>query len=212
ISSANKGASWSVAGNLNGDAVDDVIIYNETDYDMTMLLSSAGGFTSTTLAKNSANSGTLYYVANPPSLVDINGDGLLDILAASGTTQPGTIEKFVNGGSATAPSFPATPVDIATGDSPVAQGFADFNCDGVLDIAVTTLGCNAGDQNCPPPTGEPPVLWILPGHGTGYDAALTTMIPTGAYNLAIADFNHDGYPDLVAASGGTTVTVLINTP
>jgi hypothetical protein len=156
--------------------------------------------------------GTLYFVTNPPTLVDINGDGLIDILVQSGTITPGTIEKFVNTGTNTAPTFPVTPTDIATGDAPAAQGFADFNCDGVLDIAVTTLGCSAGSQNCPPAQGEPPVLWILPGHGTGYDAAITTPIPGGAYNLAIGDFNGDGYPDIAAASDGTTVTVLINTP
>ena len=115
-------------------------------------------------------------------------------------------------GTTTAPAFPATPTDINTGDAPAAQGFADFNCDGTLDIAVSTLGCAPGSMNCPPPAGEPPVMWILPGHGAGYDAALTTSIQGGAYNLAIGDFNSDGYPDVALAADGTTVTVLINGP
>jgi hypothetical protein len=214
IPSTNKGASWMAAGKLNADAVDDVIIFNETDDDLTMLLSKPdGSFASSRLAYDTVGTtGTLYFVTNPPTLVDINHDGLLDILVASGTIVPGTIEKFLNTGTAAAPAFPVTPADINTGDAPAAQGFADFNCDGTLDIAVSTLGCAAGSQNCPPPAGEPPVLWILPGHGAGYDAALTTAIPGGAYNLAIADFNNDGYPDIAVASGGTTVTVLMNAP
>ena len=209
--SANKGASWMTAGNLNGDAIDDVLIYNGADNDMTLLLSNGATFTPSTLAKN-GTSGTLYYVNSPPSLIDINHDGLVDILSASATTSTGTVEKFLNSGSATAPAFPVTPVDIVTGDLPIAQGFADFNCDGVLDIAVSTNGCNPLNTTCPGGTAQPPNLWILPGHGTGYDAAITTGIPLGADSLAIGDFNGDGYPDIVAGAAGTTVTVLVTAP
>jgi len=214
MASLNKGAKWMSAADLNADGRDDVVIFNDTDDDMTLLLSSpvSGGYVASRLAFDPTNMGTLYYVKNPPSLIDINGDGLLDILVASGTITPGTVEKFVNTGTASAPAFPNTPTDINTGDAPIAQGFADFNCDGTLDIAVSTLGCSPGDQNCPPPQGEPPVMWLLPGHGAGYDAAQTTSVGAGPWNLAIGDFNEDGYPDVALAGDGTTITVLINGP
>jgi hypothetical protein len=212
LASVNKGAKWMSAADLNNDGRDDVVIFNDTDDDMTLLLSnSSGGYNASRLAFDPTNMGTLYFVTNPPSLIDINGDGLLDILVQSGTIVPGNIEKFVNSGTATAPAFPNTPADIATGDAPVAQGFADFNCDGVLDIVASTLGCSPGSQNCPPAQGEPPVMWLLPGHGTGYDAAQTTSVGAGPWNLAIGDFNEDGYPDVALAGDGTTITVLLNT-
>jgi hypothetical protein len=214
VASTNKGAKWLSAADLNSDGRDDVVVFNDTDDDMTLFLSSpvSGGYVASRLAFDPTNMGTLYFVKNPPSLVDINGDGLLDILVASGTITPGTVEKFVNSGTATAPAFPNTPADINTGDAPVAQGFADFNCDGTLDIVASTLGCSPGDQNCPPAQGEPPVMWLLPGHGTGYDAAQTTSVGAGPWNLAIGDFNEDGYPDVALAGDGTTITVLVNGP
>jgi hypothetical protein len=216
VPSTNKGAKWMSAAELNNDGRDDVVVFNDTDNDMTLLLSSSvsGGYVGSRLAYDTTAMGTLYFVTNPPSLIDINGDGLLDILVASGTSGPGTVEEFLNTGSNTAPAFPAKPTDIPTGDLPNAQGFADFNCDGTLDIAVSTIGCDQANAppSCPSMMSQPPNFWLLPGHGTGYDAALTTSIPGGAYNLAIADFNGDGYPDLALASNGTTVTVLMNTP
>ena len=206
------GGSWMTVGDLNGDSADDLIVVNYDSDDMTLLLSKAGGgFTSSTLAHPAAG-GTLYFVNNPPSLVDIDHDGLVDILVASATTQPGTVEKFLNSGTATAPAFPTTPVDINTGDSPVAQGFADFNCDGVLDIAASTNGCDPANTTCPGGTAQPPAMWIYPGHGTGYDPVVTTAIPLGTDNIVIADFNNDGYPDIVTGSGASAVTVLITTP
>jgi hypothetical protein len=158
--------------------------------------------------------GTLYFVTAPMSLFDINHDGLLDIIATEGAQQPGNVEPFINTGTTTAPAFPATPTNIPTGDRPVAQGFADFNCDGTVDLAVSSNGCDQSNAppNCPNSTSQAPWFSIIPGHGAGWDAAITTTIPLGAYNFGIADFNGDGYPDIAAASGGTTVTVMINAP
>ena len=64
------------------------------------------------------------------------------------TTQTGTFEVFLNTGTKTAPAFPATPTDIATNDLPQTAQLADFNCDGLVDIAASTDGCdNSGDDD-----------------------------------------------------------------
>lgn len=205
--------SYITAGDLNNDGIDDLVVYNDSDYDLTMFLSTKGKpYTGTTLAYDVANTtGTLYYTYSPVTLVDHNGDGLLDILAPSATTNPGTFEVFLNSGTKTAPAFPTTPTDISTMNSPLTMKLADFNCDGLPDIAASTNGCEFDPDGCTASNNEPPELWVMPGHGTGYDAAIPYRIAIGANSIVVVDANRDGYPDVVAGSLGTTITVLLNT-
>jgi hypothetical protein len=211
---AGAGAMWPSAGNLNGDGVDDLVIVNQYDNDLTMLLSNGGaGFSATTLARAGAT-GFISTPNDPPTLLDVNGDGLTDILvAASDTSMPGAIEKLVNSGVPATPAFPSTPNAISTMDLPVAQAFADFNCDGVPDVAVSTNGCTTTQGQCPGGNNEPSLLWVMPGSvAGGYGSASSTSIPIGTRNIAIADFNNDGYADIITGAGGTEVTLLMNTP
>ncbi|MGZ3443837.1 MAG: hypothetical protein ACXVDD_30165, partial [Polyangia bacterium] len=129
-------------------------------------------------------------------------------LVASGTSQTGTVEKFLNSGSAAAPAFPVTPADLITGDFPPAQGLADFNCDGALDVVVSSNGCAFAGSSCPGTPG----LSILPAHAAGFDAAQTTAIDPPCDSFVIYDFNNDGYPDIAAGASGSTITVLMNVP
>ncbi|HEX8952731.1 MAG TPA: FG-GAP repeat protein, partial [Polyangia bacterium] len=59
---------------------------------------------------------------------------------------------------------------------------------------------------------QPPQLWILDGHGTGFDPRQTTAIDAYCDTLAVGDFNGDGYNDIACGSDGGTINLLINTP
>ena len=76
---------------------------------------------------------------------------------------------------------------------------ADFNGDGKLDIVTANAGNNS--------------VTVLLGNGTGgFAAAAGSPFGTGVnpQSVAVADFNGDGNPDIVAAnSGGNTATVLL---
>jgi uncharacterized protein (TIGR03437 family) len=78
---------------------------------------------------------------------------------------------------------------------------ADFNGDGLLDVVegfTFLLGNGDGSLQSPVSFGQ---FYIPP----------QTSLPFAANRLAVADFNGDGKPDLVAASGGDTgITLLIN--
>lgn len=72
---------------------------------------------------------------------------------------------------------------------------ADLNGDGYPDLVFANEGAEAGIENLAPDKGlSSYVYW---GSPTGYDVSRRTLLPTqGARDVAIADINHDGYPDI----------------
>lgn len=87
--------------------------------------------------------------------------------------------------------------EYAVGSQPNSVVTADFNGDGVADLAVT----NSGDS----------AVSILIGRGDGtFGAASSVAVGAGPTEIIAADFNADGKPDLaVANSNGASLTVLI---
>lgn len=75
---------------------------------------------------------------------------------------------------------------------------ADFNRDGVMDLAVAALEASSGVQ-----------VFLGKGDGT-FEQPVAYAPGSGAAALATADLNHDGNPDIVIASvTGDSVIVLL---
>lgn len=129
---------------------------------------------------------------------DLSGDGLRDLAVAGNGAE-------VNRGAGSrtflaARTFPAGP-------TPAATAAADFNADGIPDLAILN---NRGailcpDWGCPPPM--PASVAILMGMGSGAFAAAVTYT-TAIYGDAIevVDVDRDGVQDL--AVGGSDVQIL----
>jgi hypothetical protein len=142
------------------------------------------GAASITLA-NSSSPATGHEPASI-AVADFNGDGKPD-LAVPNLGQPGIVPSnsgpltiLLNNGDGTftpAPS-PATPSD------PASVAAADFNGDGIADLAVDG-GVNGS-------------LMILLGKGDGTFTQVVASSLNGFITFVAADFNRDGKPDLAA--------------
>lgn len=184
-----------VTADFNGDGIPDLAVgtwYNG----ITILLGKGDGtFTAgTNLAVGSQNQPT------PVSIIagDFNGDGKIDLVIPTGTG----VSVYLGNGDGTFSSSPTSStvsVPANTDMSYLAPG--DFNRDGKLDLAIS-FGINVV-----PETGE---ILILLGNGDGtFTATTPSTTPDGSIQLAVADFNVDGIPDIAALDIAANITVLI---
>jgi len=123
---------------------------------------------------------------NQPTVVDLDGDGHLDIVAP--TTAGFTVFYGKGDGTFTEVDYP-----IPLGTPAV---FADFNGDGHLDIATSYTNS----------------VGIIYNTGTRtFAQPVTVATGTKIYGLCTGDFNEDKLPDLATADNGTgQVGVILN--
>src|SRR5262249_49402198 len=111
-------------------------------------------------------------------------------------TMPGSVSVLLNNGDGTF----APAVAYAAGSGPEAVVAADFNGDGVLDLAVANGSSNS--------------VSIFLGNGDGTFQP-NQEFPTGnfpyGFIIGVGDFNGDGTPDLATANDSSNdISVLIN--
>lgn len=122
-----------------------------------------------------------------PTLIDLDDDGVLDIVAANTDAGDVWIWRGTGGGAF------AAPVEIAVGSLPVDVAVVDFDGDDELDIVTA----NAGDD----------ALRI--GFGTGTFGIFDFVdVPLGATPVAAAAYNlaSDATQDVIVAVQGATDT------
>jgi len=114
-------------------------------------------------------------------MADFNRDGIADIVQALPADQSGTGRLTVSLGRADG-TFQEMASDAVLGHTPRAIVAGDFNRDGMVDVIV-------GDDD-----GS---LTLFVGDGTGKLVSSGNVAYLGSVaSVAVADFNHDGIPDL----------------
>jgi hypothetical protein len=189
------------AADLNADGHTDLVVADEGNNSISVLLGNGDG---------TFQPRTDYATGNNPVFVtfgDFNGDGALDIAVAdngaptsSNTGNAVTIyfNQKNSQGTATGTFLAGSTRDYAAGNGPTSIAVADYNLDGLADLAVADETDNA--------------VSVLLNLGGGLFATNVELpVGTGPVSIATADFNADGRLDVATAnSGSANATVILN--
>jgi hypothetical protein len=170
-------------GDFNGDGKMDFVIANGGDNNLWLYFGNGNGTFSLPIILPITLGQSPVWVAT----ADLRGIGRTDLVVAEADSN--SIGIFLGNGDGT---FKES--SIALPDTAVTLAIADFNHDGILDIAAPMDDL-----------GSSTYIVVLPGLGNGkFGPAIvtpTTVYPPGTFWVSSGDLNGDGVPDLVLSSG-----------
>ncbi len=162
-----------------------------------LTVTGAGGYPTTTSFTSIDSLGNNLFTATvvgvgAPSAVPVGTVSFLDTSYGNAALATASLGPGIG---ATAFTIPATP---ATGDYPFGIATADFNGDGIADLAVANYYGNS--------------VTIQLGNGDGTFSQVNASPATGVspFGIVAADFNGDGKVDLAVANNASdSVTILL---
>ena len=174
------------ASDFDSDGYLDVVVGNGGDDTISILMNNGDGTFATEVTY--ATGPAPYSVA----VADFDGDSDPDVVVANGFDQ--TVSVFIGAGDGTF----AAKVDYTVGFSPFSVRTADLDNDGDEDIITADFGENT--------------ISVLLNNGNGTFAAKVGFV-AGVSNVspnAVADFNNDGFIDVVIGQSGFSSVLLNN--
>jgi hypothetical protein len=167
------------AGDFNGDGIPDLAVVAGSS--VLVFLGNGEG----TFQQAAASLSTGSTLPQGIAAGDLNGDGIADLVVANDAESGSVIIFFGNGDG----TFKSGYQISGTGAGTISVAIADFNRDGIPDLAVT----NYSDDS----------VSILLGNGNGtFQTAVSYTLPLlNLQSVTAADFNGDGIVDLAIGSG-----------
>jgi hypothetical protein len=192
---------WVSGADLNGDGFPDLVLTNSgIDVIAVQVFLNKGDGTFTAgqvIAQNGVaqNLGSL--------LFDADEDGNIDALVADSF---GMIWFYKGSGDGT---FSTVPTSYGVGDVPFGMAAADVDGDGHMDVITSGVFV---DEQAPYGAVAGNLTSVLFGDGHGhFGPAKVYRGGLSAFSAAVADFNGDGHPDVVAANqDDDSATVFLN--
>lgn len=188
-------------GDVDGDGKIDMLSYNYASSNLTLLLNtSSGGTINSSSFTNSGLTFNTFTGAGPTNakLVDIDGDGKLDIVVALSLGAGNSRVHIWKNNTTTigSPSFGSRFEKFVIGLQSVL-GFADFDGDSHTDMAVTQANFNTFVSNIAISKSSS-VVGVLDSFSFNSPAS---SLSGGSYyqGITLADFNRDGKADIAAA-------------
>ena len=194
---------------VNGDGLPDIV--QSADGNSYVYLNNGAGWTLSnwTVPVDFMTSGGDDYVR----MIDVNGDGLPDLVQSYNLQYSNNIEVWLNNGHGwvqdtqwTVPVYMSTYLSTNYYDTGVR--FADINGDGLPDIIQSWANGATGTSTA----------WLNTGHSWVYDPQWLPPVAFSTNNISdelrVADVNGDGLPDLIRAdsSGGLVYINKASTP
>lgn len=173
-------------GDFNGDGNEDFMVQGGLAADVRVFLGKGDG----TFQPAVAYGGTSTLGITSLVLADMDGDGHMDMVVCTQTNEIQILHGNSDG------TFVAATGGATLNSFPLVMAAADFNGDGIPDIAVEdSSGLN-----------------ILLGTGNlNYEPPVPYSLGVSSWASAVADFNGDGRPDFaLTATGG--IALLLDTP
>ena len=188
-----RGPRWISVADVNHDRNPDIVVANAEGETVSVLLGDgAGHFRQAPGSPVAAG-----HLPNDIAIADMNGDGNPDLVIANHQSPYLTI--LLGDGKGGFRPAPGSPFDVHSTPHPHGVAVADFNGDGKPDAVTDSWGNNQVE--------------LLLGDGKGGITTPGRYFAVGRRpyeRLRSADFNHDGFPDVVTTNlDDGTVSILL---